>query len=256
MVEAELLDEIFEECGKLKIPIIAHCEDPEMNELAAKANTLDDVSAHSTVRSAQSEVKSITKAIERAKKYNVQFHVAHLSTHPGMELVRQAKDDGLKVTCEVAPHHLLLSELDYKELGTLCKMNPPVRTTEDCEALWHGLESGVIDCIATDHAPHTLEEKKTEPVLEAPSGVPGVETCLPLMLTRLPLDVIYRAMFEKPNTIFALGRPDITVDAPVNITIVDPNAEWEIHAKDLHSKCDWTPFEGREVKGKVVRVVT
>lgn len=254
-IEAELLDDVFAVCGQLQIPIIAHCEDPQLNATAKKANTKTDVAQHSVVRPAQSEVKAITNAIALAEKHNAALHVAHLSTKRGLEIITQAKEDGLPITCEVAPHHLLFTTFDYKHLGTLCKMNPPVRQTEDNEALWHGIEEGLIDCVATDHAPHTLEEKQTDPPLDAPSGVPGVETALPILMRRLQPDQIYRLMFTNPNRIFGLGRPDLTEGSSAEIVIVDPTAVWELHAKDLHSKCDWTPYEGREVRGKVVRVL-
>ncbi len=254
-IEEELLDDVFAACAEFKIPIIAHCEDPQTNADAAKANIDEDVSAHSVMRPTKSEAKAIKKALELVKQYGCAFHVAHLSSKRGLELVEQAKKDGLPVTCEVAPHHLVLSTLDYDRLGTLCKMNPPVRSAADNEALWQGIESGVVDCVATDHAPHTLEEKQTRKPLDAPSGVPGVETALPILLTRLQPDQIYTLMFTNPNRIFGLGRQDLVVGSNADIVIVDPAIKKEIHAADLHSKCDWTPFEGKEVRGEVLRVV-
>tara|TARA_B100000315_G_scaffold258298_1_gene309924 strand:+ start:211 stop:1275 length:1065 start_codon:yes stop_codon:yes gene_type:complete len=246
-VDMDLAEEVFAASGKLNIPVVAHCEDPETNNVASAANSSDDVSAHSKIRPAKSEAKSIQGAIALSKKYNAPFHIAHLSTRDGIELVRAAKKEGLPVTCEVAPHHLFLTEDDYDRLGTLAKMNPPLRSKEHLDALWAGIEDGTVDCVATDHAPHLLAEKRSGAPLDAPSGVPGVETALPLLLTRLDPDTIKRLMFTNPNKIFHLGKTE-TDD---HITI-DLDQEWEIHAKDLHSKCDWTPFEGMKVKGKIV----
>ncbi|MDA0376643.1 MAG: dihydroorotase family protein [bacterium] len=254
-IEEDLIDEVFLACAECKIPIIAHCEDPQINSDAKAANQINDVSAHSANRPSKSEAIAIKKAVALVRKYGTQFHVAHLSSKRGLEEVVKAKEEGLPVTCEVAPHHLLLSTLDYKTLGTLCKMNPPVRSVADNEALWQALEDGTVDCIATDHAPHTLAEKQEGNPLDAPSGVPGVETALPILLNRLKPERIYELMFANPNRIFNLGKEDLVIGSKANIVIVDPTIKKKIHAVDLHSKCDWTPFEGREVRGEVVRVL-
>ena len=254
-IEEELIETVFEACAELNIPIIAHCEDPQVNTEAAKANIDEDVAAHSIIRPTKSEAKSIKKALALVAQFGTAFHVAHLSSKRGLEFVAKAKEEGLPVTCEVAPHHLVLSILDYKKLGTLCKMNPPVRSVSDNEALWQGIEDGTIDCVATDHAPHTLEEKQAGKPLDAPSGVPGVETALSILLTRLQPETIHKLMFENPNRIFDLGKQGLVVGSDADIVIVDPTVKRQIHAADLHSKCDWTPFEGKEVRGEVIRVV-
>lgn len=262
-VDGGIVEEIFITCKELGIPLIAHCESPEINESASKflfeKATEDvinnDVSLHSLMRPAAAEAESIAYAISLVQKHGTPFHIAHLSTAQGIGLVKAAKEDGLPVTCEVAPHHLFLSIEDYKTLGTLGKMNPPLRSKKDQQALWKGIEDGTVDCIATDHAPHTLEEKQATPPMSAPSGVPGVETMLPLLLTAasgkwddkiITIDQIQKLCFENPNRIFNLGRSaDDTIE-------VDLDAKWTIHAADLHSQCSWTPFEGWEVVGKVM----
>jgi len=262
-VDGGIVEEIFITCKELGIPLIAHCESPEINESAekflrgkAEDSVIDsDVSLHSLMRPAASEAESIAYAISLVQKHGTPFHVAHLSTAQGIGLVKAAKEDGLPVTCEVSPHHLFLSIEDYKTLGTLGKMNPPLRSKQDQQALWKGIEDGTVDCIATDHAPHTLKEKSAEPPMSAPSGVPGVETMLPLLLTaasgkwedkKITIDQIQKLCFENPNRIFNLGRSaEETID-------VDLDAKWTIHAAELHSQCDWTPYEGWEVHGKVM----
>lgn len=246
-VDGGIVEEIFQVCAELGCTLVAHCEDAEMNADAAKLfEGQTDVSLHSLMRPSASEAKAISYAIDMAKKHGTQFHVAHLSTAQGVDLVRRAKQEGITVTCEVAPHHLFLSLDDYETLGTLAKMNPPLRPKEDQSALWEGIEDGTVDCIATDHAPHTLAEKQAEKPLEAPSGVPGVETMLPLLLTRLTPEKIRTVCYENPNRIFGLNAPSAD-----RITI-DLDETWVIHASSLHSKCDWTPYEGWEVRGRVI----
>ncbi len=270
-IEDALLDDVFAMCAKHHITLVAHCEDPEENAKAAAQNTRTNIAAHSLIRPATSEVIAIEKAIALAKKHGTHFHVAHLSTEGGVDLVRKAKAEGLHITCEVAPHHLFLTTDDYERLGTLAKMNPPLRSHKHRLALWAGIADKTVDCISTDHAPHTLEEKNNAEPLKAPSGVPGVETMLPLLLSvalghwphptekiscpTLTFRDIVRLCFENPNRIFHLGKHDIEKGQRADIVIIDPNVEWTIEGKNLHSKCGWTSFEGWKVKGKVVRVI-
>lgn len=266
----DVAEETFRLCAELKMPVVVHCEDPVLNARAAKLNKHEDISAHSLIRAPESEQRAITTAIELAKANGTHLHVAHLSTKRGMELIGEAKKDGLAVTCEVAPHHLFLSTEDYETLGTLGKMNPPLRTPDHCEALWHGIERGIVDCVASDHAPHTLEEKQVLPVLSAPSGVPGVETMIPLLLTvaagrwpcprqrsfqpKLMYTDVRRLCFDRPNEIFSLGRTMIEPHTKADLVLVAPEAEWEIHGAQLHSKCGWTPYEGWKVTGRATVV--
>jgi dihydroorotase len=272
-VDGGIVGEIFEACGALGIPIIAHCEDPGINRAAAEANTDTDISAHSRVRPPESEAASIAGAIAMARTSGAALHIAHLSTAQGLGLVRQAKKDTLPVTCEVAPHHLFLSTDDYVTLGTRTKMNPPVRSIEHAEALWKGIYDGTVDCISTDHAPHTIQEKDAQPPLSAPSGVPGVETMLPLLLSvaeggwphpggkalqtedTLSYADIVRLCFINPNRIFNLGKTMISEGAPADCVVVDPLERWTIRGSELHSKCGWTPYEGWSVTGAVKRVI-
>lgn len=272
-IDASLLDAAFELCAQLNIAVVCHCEDPETNE-EVRSQMVDarNIEAHSLLRPPESEDIAIERAIALARTHGTHLHIAHLSTMQGIEQVRAAKNEELKVTCEVAPHHLFLTVDDYEVLGTLGKMNPPLRTIDHQEALWAGIVDRTVDCIATDHAPHTLKEKKGTEIagspLRAPSGVPGVETMLPLLLTvaagKWPhpsghplfhtphaaffVDDIVRLCFKNPNHIFHLGK-----DAAPEKIQIDPEAEWTIHGKNLHSKCGWTPYEGWKVTGKVLR---
>lgn len=278
-VDGGIVEEIFQTCSELKIPLIAHCEDPDMNA-AAKQKVVETqnlaslpISAHSAMRPPESEETSIREAIAMAKKTGAALHIAHLSTKGGVDLVRKAKKEGLPITCEVAPHHLFLTVDDYKTLGTLGKMNPPLRTADHRDALWAGIADGTVDCVSTDHAPHTLEEKKSGAPLDAPSGVPGVETMLPLLLScvakkfphpnsplttnHYPLTYadILRLCFTNPNRLFSLGASPILPKSQARIVIVDPEAAWTIAGGDLHYKCGWTPYEHWNVTGKVTQVI-
>jgi len=275
--EAEAIEGAFKFCGERNIAVVVHAEDAAVNEAARKKNTRTDLAAHSLMRPAESEMAAVDKSITLAKKHGTALHVAHVSTRFALNLIRDAKADRLPVTCEVAPHHLFLTEEDYETLGTKGKMNPPLRTRDHVEALWEGIGDHTVDIVATDHAPHTLASKNAPNPLEAASGVPGTETMLPLLLSCMeggpedekgeirpiggtpesdiqPKDIL-RLCFTMPNRIFHLGKPGIAVGKPLDLILVDQGQTWKIHGKDLKSKCGWTPFEGWEVTGKVVKVI-
>jgi carbamoyl-phosphate synthase/aspartate carbamoyltransferase/dihydroorotase len=180
-------------------------------------------------------------------------HIAHISLKEEVLLIRSAKERGIKVTCEVTPQHLFLTRDDIPAISQghpgRGEVRPRLAGREDVHALWENLD--VIDCFATDHAPHTLEEKDSE---NPPPGFPGLETMLPLLLTavdegRLSLDDLIQRSVLNPCRIFNLPeQPETWVE-------VDETARYEIRAADLHSRCGWTPFEGWQVKGRVTRVV-
>jgi dihydroorotase (multifunctional complex type) len=198
---------------------------------------------------------AVSRALALAERFGTRLHICHVSTAHELALIRDAKARGANVTCEVTPHHLFLTAEDETRLGSLAQMNPPLRSPEDADALWENLD--VIDCVATDHAPHTLEEKHgaTPPV-----GVPGLETALPLMLTaahegRLSLQEIARLMAEGPACVFGLERKGrIAPGYDADLALANPEVVWAIGERPLHTKCGWSPFEGRKVRGCVERV--
>lgn len=198
---------------------------------------------------------ALAKLLELVRETGHRLHVCHLSTGRELALVQQAKSDGLPVTCEVCPHHLFLSDADYAKTGATTQMNPPLRPTPDQEALWQGLAD--IDLIATDHAPHTLQEKASK---APPSGVPGLETSLGLMLTaasrgKLRYEDIARLMAEGPAVAYRIERKGrLAPGYDADITIVDPELAWSVDPKQFHSKAGWSPFAGWELKGKAVTV--
>jgi len=196
------------------------------------------------------EGKILRTAIELAEKYRQRLHVCHLATEEELLMVREAKEAGLSVTCEVSCHHLFLTEDDVQSLGSFGIMRPPLATRKDQEALWTNLD--VIDMIASDHAPHTKEEKLSSE--KPPFGVPGLETTLPLMLTavaenRLSMDRLVELTSINPRKIFNLTE---TFDT---FTEIDMARSYFISSDDLYTKAGWTPFEGMRVTGRVARVV-
>ncbi|MDD5026415.1 MAG: dihydroorotase [Candidatus Peribacteraceae bacterium] len=263
-IEESIIADAFKLCAELSIPLIAHCEDPEINRRATEELKTKDITAHSLMRPPESEERAVTRAIELASQYGTRAHATHISSRDALTLIRTAKANNVNITCDVTPHHLFLTIEDYMKLGALAKMNPPlrsIRSTEHQSALWAAIVDGTIDCIASDHAPHTLAEKQTADPLKAPSGVPGVETMLPLLLTvaagkwpgaklrdsdfKLRIEDIVRLCFTNPNHIFSLGASS---EERVSVDLSD---EWIIRGKDLHSKCGWTPYEGWKVVGKI-----
>jgi carbamoyl-phosphate synthase/aspartate carbamoyltransferase/dihydroorotase len=192
---------------------------------------------------------SAAVAIGLAQSFGRRLHLCHVSRADEISLIRAAKQAGAALTCEVTPHHLFLTEADAQRLGPYGYMKPPLAAEADVAALWTNLD--VVDCIATDHAPHTRDEKEGE---SAPPGVPGLETMLPLLLTavsegRLTLERLVELTHEAPRRIFGLpAQSDTRVQ-------VEPNARFALSTENLHTKCGWTPFEGMPVRGKVRQVV-
>lgn len=199
---------------------------------------------------AHAEGRSMAAVILMATLYDRAVHLAHVSLAEEILLIREAKAQGVKVTCEVAPHHLFLTEDDVPQLGSgRSEVRPRLARPADREALWANLD--VIDCFATDHAPHTLEEKDG---VNPPPGFPGLETALPLLLTavhegRLTIEDLVARMYTNPGRIFGLPRqPETWIE-------VDTDVKWELQAENTHTRCGWTPFEGVPVRGKIRLVV-
>ncbi|GAB4533231.1 MAG: dihydroorotase [Anaerolineales bacterium] len=198
------------------------------------------------------ESRSMAAALAFSQMFDQPVHIAHVSLREEILLIREAKARGVRVTCEVCPHHLFLAAEDIPAIAHghpgRGEVRPRLATRADVAALWENLD--VIDCFATDHAPHTLTEKDSP---NPPPGFPGLETILPLLLTavaegRLTLDAILQKMHTNPRRIFHLPeQPETHIE-------VDEAARWEIRADEMHSRCGWTPFEGWRVTGKVRRV--
>ena len=246
-----VLNEIF---AIFRRTIVVHAED---NVCIKQADSVEHIVAnHNKLRPPQCAEIALQKAISLAEKHNAKLHVAHLSTAGEVEMVKNSKEKGLNVSCEVTPHHLFLNEQTAAEKGNFAKVNPPLRSPADQLALWRSLD--VIDCIATDHAPHTIAEKQKS-YDEAPSGLPGLETTLPLLLDaynkrRIGLETIIRLTSFNPARIFGLkSKGKMAVGFDADLAVVDLNKERKIRGEELKTKSRWTPFEGMVCKGSLLK---
>ena len=236
------------------LPIVSHCEDLD---LAAEGQM------HEGYWSTLLGLKGIPAAAEEimvardlilAEMTGSRLHLAHISSAGSVRLIREAKDRGIAVTAEVTPHHLVLTDESNLAYNPNCKVNPPLRSEADRQALLQGLKEGVIDIIATDHAPHTLEEKDCEYDL-APFGISGLETALPLVWSELvengvlaPEELI-ACLTIKPARIFKLNKGTLTPGADADLTVIDPHREMTVEVEHFVSRGKNSPFAGRKLKG-------
>ncbi len=251
----------FKILGKLGVPLAVHAEDKTLLRVAEeklKRDNQHDVQAFLDAHSENVEVKAIERVLGIARKHGTKVHVCHLSTIKGLDAVCNEKREQ-PITCEVAPHNLLLSSIDLKREGTLAITMPPIREKRFASALWNGVKTGCIDIIASDHAPHTVEEKRKSNVWDVKVGIPGLETTLPLFLTevnrgRLALGDLVRLMAEKPAEIFSLKhKGHIRKGYDADLTVVDLKRTYEIDAAKFRSKARYSPFGGWKVKGRPVK---
>ncbi|MFB6135733.1 MAG: dihydroorotase [Halobacteriaceae archaeon] len=257
-IEESLFREAVERATAADVVVTVHAEDATLFDETARER--DDADAWSAFRTAEAEAAAAERAVAVGTELGAGVHVAHTSTPEGIDAAAAGG-----ATCEVTPHHLFLSRDDLEELGTFGRMNPPLRSEERRRAVFERVRDGTVDVVATDHAPHTREEKDAS-VWDAPSGVPGVETALPLLLAAAGRDELgYERVRDltalAPARVFDLpqkGRVESGRDA--DLVLVDPEETTDIRGADLHSKCGWTPFEGFEgvfptwtmVRGQVV----
>ncbi len=203
----------FTKAGKMEIPFAVHAEDRKTLETVKKEMQLagrEDLEAYLKVHSPEAEVKAIQRTINLARKTSAIIHFCHISLAEGLKAILRAKNRGLNATCEVTPHHLLLSSEHLKRCKTVALEDPPLRTEEDVSALWTAFNQGLIDALASDHAPHTVEEKECKSIWETKPGIPGLETMLPLLLTKvnegkLTMASLIRASSKRPAEIFHLS---------------------------------------------------
>lgn len=200
---------------------------------------------------------AVARDVMLAEYAGARVHVAHMSSARAVDIVRQAKKRGVRVTAEVTPQHLTMTDDCVNLYDSSTKINPPLRTQADCDALLAGLKDGTIDAIVTDHSPHAQEEKDCE-YMFAPSGFPGLETALGVMLTdlyhagKLDLKTIISKMTWEPAKVFKLDAGTLNVGSAADITVIDPDKEWVVDAKNFYTKGSHSPFIGRKFKGKAV----
>ncbi|APS00905.1 dihydroorotase [Pajaroellobacter abortibovis] len=256
VTSAKVMKQAFEYASTLDLPLIQHAEDHSLTQ---------DAQMHEGAISTQLGLKGwpriaedliVARDVLLAEYTKARYHVAHLSTQGAVRIVREAKSRGLSVTAEVTPHHLLLIDQDVIGYRTACKVNPPLREEEDRVALLEALADGTIDCIATDHAPHSPLEKECE-FSRALPGMIGLELCLPLLLPLVhrglfPLARFIDALVSKPTRIVGLIPPTLREGAPADLTVIDPHAQWTIDADQLLSKSKNTPFHGYQAQGRIM----
>ncbi|MCR5420755.1 MAG: dihydroorotase [Lachnospiraceae bacterium] len=254
ILNEDLLERAFIKAAELKLPVSLHEEDPKYieNNGINRGYTSKQLNIGGSDRRA--EISMVERDIKLALNTGVALDIQHISTKEAVELVRQAKRAGGNVHAEATPHHFTLTEEAVLTYGTLAKMNPPLRTEEDRMAIIEGLKDGTIDMIATDHAPHSKEEKE-KPVTQAPSGIIGLETSLALGMTALVdkgyltvSDLIDR-MSTGPAMLYGLDAGDIRMGKRADIVIFDPEEEWIVG--DFLSKSENSPFVNWRLKGKV-----
>ena len=254
--QEEVLEAIFARGNRL---IAVHAEDQaRINQRKQEFAGIEDLAIHSQIQDNQAALLATKLALKLSKKYQRRLHILHMSTAEEAELLRHDKPSW--VTAEVTPQHLLLNTSAYTTIGSLAQMNPPLRSPHDNEVLWQALRDGIIDFIATDHAPHTLAEKaQTYP--NTPSGMPGVETSLPLMLTAAmagKCTVAQVVQWMSKAVAVAYGIPnkgEISPGYDADLVLVDLKNYREVKREEVLSKCGWSPFEGWNLTGWPVTTI-
>jgi dihydroorotase len=260
ILKDSVMRESLAAAARAGMSVIQHAEDTRVTEGASM--NLGPVSFKLGLRgmSAESEsaiVERDIRLVAELRDLHPHLHVAHLSTAAAVEAVRQARRNGLRVTCEVAPHHFLLNDEHVGLYDTHAKMNPPLRASADREAVIEGLLEGVVDAIATDHAPHAMHEKEIE-FEYAPNGIIGLETALGLSVRwlhkewKMPLGRVLSLLSAQPAALLGLkGRGTLAAGSFADVVVFDPNAEWTYRATEGKSRAKNTPFDGWTMQGRV-----
>lgn len=227
--------------------VAVHAEDQALlAQRTAQYASSKNPKKHSIIRNPEVALRATMRALELATRYNVRLYLLHISTAREVKAIAEAKRAGVRVCAETTPHHLFLNEKAYDTLKTLAQVNPPLRSARDQEALWEAIDEGTIDTIGSDHAPHTLEEKK-QPYAKVPPGMPGIEMALPLMLDaynhkRISLKRIVSLMRDNVLAFFRLPPNE-------DLLLVDLHAKRVVDKAKLKTKCGWSPYAGWELQG-------
>ncbi len=256
IVNSELMRRALEYAKMLGKPILSHCEDPTLtkNFIMNEGRVSAEIGLKGFPNAAEAVMAARDCYLSALTDAHV--HICHVSARETIEVVRQAKKNGLRVTAEAAPHHLLLTEESLRSYESKYKMNPPLRTKEDVDALLAAVADGTIDAIASDHAPHTAEEKEQE-LACCPNGVVGLETSLGVVLglKKIPFERAIDAMTAAPARILGLkGKGVLKAGADADLTLIDPKAKWSVEPKAFKSKGRCTPYEGMSLSGRAARV--
>jgi dihydroorotase len=258
----EIMRETLRTAAELNLPVIQHAEDTRVTEGCSMNESPTSFRLGLRGMSASAEASIVERDINLAQQFSgARLHVAHLSTAEALKAVRRGKRNKVRVTCEVTPHHFVLTDVAVGNYNTNCKMNPPLRSAADIEAIIAGLSDGTIDAIATDHAPHALHEKIVE-FERAAFGITGLETALSLAITHLhrehkiSLARIVELLTAGPARVVDLkGRGTLARGSNADITIFDPKKRWTYEAAKGRSKSINTPFDGAQLTGKVMATI-
>jgi dihydroorotase len=264
ILKDNVMREALAAAGRAGLTVIQHAEDTRLTQIPGMAATMNlgPMSFKLGLRGMSNEAESSIverdiRLVGELRESRAHLHVAHISTAAALAAVRQARRNGLRVTCEVTPHHFLLTDEHVGLYDTHAKMCPPLRSTADRDALIEAILDGVVDAIATDHAPHAVHEKEVE-FERAPNGIIGLETALGLCLRwlhqewKLPLGRVLSLLSAQPAALLGLkGRGTLTVGSFADVVVFDPKAEWTYNAREGKSKSRNTPFDGWVMQGLV-----
>lgn len=255
---AAILRKALEYTKEYNVPIIEHCEDSSLAEGAMNEGINSTLLGLPAIPSIAEDI-IVMRDVMVADYVGGKIHIAHISTKNAVEIVRKAKEKGINITAEVAPHHFSLTDDMLKTYDTNYKMNPPLRTKEDIDAILEGLIDGTIDCIATDHAPHSIEEKEAE-FIYAPNGIIGLETAVGIALNELfhkkvlTLEQMIYKFSINPRKILNLEVPKIAIGEKANLTLLDLEKVWTVEVSKFKSKSKNSPFDKKLLTGKAIGV--
>ncbi len=259
VTNARMVRNAMIEINKIGTFLSEHCEEKSVSAGAINAGEIAEKLGVEGVLPEAEEIMA-SRDIVIAETNNLHTHICHISTKTSVNMIRDAKRRGVKVTCETCPHYYFFTQEEVLESGVNAKMNPPLRTEKDKEAIIKGLQDGTIDAIITDHAPHT-EEEKAKGLASAPNGIIGFETALPATITALVdtgkityLDMC-RLMSYNPAKLLKIDRGEIKLNAVADLTIFDPNIEYTYTKESIVSKSKNTPFIGKKLKGQVIYTI-
>jgi dihydroorotase len=256
---SSVLRRAFEYANMYNAPIIEHCEDDALADGAMNEGVNSTLLGLPALASVAEDI-IVSRDILMAEYTRGRIHIAHISTKNSVNLVREAKKKGIKVTAEVTPHHFTLTDDAVKSYDTNFKMNPPLRTQDDIIAIIKGIKDGTIDCIASDHAPHSIEEKESE-FQFAPNGIVGLETIVGLSFTELlhknkiSVEELINKLSINPRKILNIPIPKFELGALANFTILDPDLVWTVDVSKFKSKSKNSPFDKRLLTGKAIAVI-
>ena len=256
---ASVLRSAMEYATMLNSLILDHCEEESMCDGAMNESAVSTILGLPPIPTIAEDI-IVSRDILTAEYVKAKIHIQHISSKKSVEMVRDAKKKGLNVTAEVTPHHFTLTDESLKSYDTNYKMSPPLRTREDVDAVIEGLKDGTIDCIASDHAPHSVEEKEME-FIYAPNGILGLETQLGLAISELvhknhlTMEQLVEKLSINPRKILNIPVPKFEVGEPANLTIIDPDLIWTVDVSKFKSKSKNSPFDKRLLTGKSVAVI-